>query len=273
MTELINGRTLAAVTTRSEALLARAKRSIAGGDKWRELFAAYLRGDPIPPRAATEIHGRDLAAAVLLLLGRRETGAFNASDFLLDRHDYAGLPPDQQRMLEDARKLVLDIATTLCRAWPPPILPEARAFETERAADARKAMIHAVEDRIRRGELDPAPLRERRAVWALDRIARCVAWSAGLLPGMGLDDMIDALRAEEEDARTRALVTGLQPLYYAAEAIDETLDAAPSKRTAARLADALTEVELLLDAHPGRDTGRHIRRRIESIRAKLAGQP
>jgi nucleoside-diphosphate-sugar epimerase len=58
-----------------------------GGDKWQPLFAAYLRGDPIPPRAATELHGADLAAAVLLLLAAPETGAFNASDLLLDRHN------------------------------------------------------------------------------------------------------------------------------------------------------------------------------------------
>ena len=55
--------------------------------KWQALFTAYLRGDPIPPRCATELHGADLAAAVLLLLDRAETGAFNASDLLLDRHD------------------------------------------------------------------------------------------------------------------------------------------------------------------------------------------
>ncbi|HET9067044.1 MAG TPA: SDR family oxidoreductase [Amaricoccus sp.] len=60
---------------------------IYGGDKWTPLFAAYLRGDPIAPRIATEVHGDDLAAAVLLLLDRPETGAFNVSDLLLDRHD------------------------------------------------------------------------------------------------------------------------------------------------------------------------------------------
>ena len=55
--------------------------------KWQPLFAAYLRGDPIAPRIATEVHGDDLAAAALLLLDRPETGAFNVSDLLLDRHD------------------------------------------------------------------------------------------------------------------------------------------------------------------------------------------
>ena len=55
--------------------------------KWDPLFAAYLAGEPIAPRAATELHGADLAAAVLLLIASAETGAFNASDLLLDRHD------------------------------------------------------------------------------------------------------------------------------------------------------------------------------------------
>ena len=58
-----------------------------GGIKWDPLFRAYLAGEPIAPRAATELHGADLAAAVLLLVGSAETGAFNASDLLLDRHD------------------------------------------------------------------------------------------------------------------------------------------------------------------------------------------
>jgi UDP-glucose 4-epimerase len=59
--------------------------------KWQSLFAAYLRGDPITPRVATEIHGDDLAAAIVLLLGApAATGAFNASDLLLDRHDLLG---------------------------------------------------------------------------------------------------------------------------------------------------------------------------------------
>lgn len=55
--------------------------------KWEPLFAAYLRGEPIAPRVATEVHGDDLAAAVVLLLSRAETGAFNVSDLMLDRHD------------------------------------------------------------------------------------------------------------------------------------------------------------------------------------------
>jgi nucleoside-diphosphate-sugar epimerase len=60
---------------------------IYGGAKWDELFRSYLAGERVAPRMGTEIHGADLAAAVLLLLGSTETGPFNASDLLLDRHD------------------------------------------------------------------------------------------------------------------------------------------------------------------------------------------
>jgi len=55
--------------------------------KWADLFAEYLAGFPIAPRVATELHGDDLAAAVLLILRNGARGAFNASDLLLDRHD------------------------------------------------------------------------------------------------------------------------------------------------------------------------------------------
>ena len=55
--------------------------------KWQDLFAAYLRGEEVAPRLATEVHGADLAAAVVLLLDSSAIGPVNASDLLLDRHD------------------------------------------------------------------------------------------------------------------------------------------------------------------------------------------
>lgn len=56
--------------------------------KWRELFADYLAGKPIASRIASEVHGDDLAAAVLILLGLdNPPSVVNASDLLLDRHD------------------------------------------------------------------------------------------------------------------------------------------------------------------------------------------
>lgn len=76
----------AAVGTRGASLRAT---GIYGGrpHKWEGLFADYLAGRAITPRVATEVHGDDVAAAVVALLGREETGAFNVSDLLLDRHD------------------------------------------------------------------------------------------------------------------------------------------------------------------------------------------
>lgn len=59
--------------------------------KWAGLFADFHAGRPIAPRRATEVHGDDLAAAVLLLLeageGAALQGAWNVSDIVLDRRE------------------------------------------------------------------------------------------------------------------------------------------------------------------------------------------
>lgn len=57
--------------------------------KWAGLFQDYLAGRGIPPRAGTEVHGRDVAAAVRLTLEteRPQNGIFNVSDLLVDRCD------------------------------------------------------------------------------------------------------------------------------------------------------------------------------------------
>lgn len=73
--------------------------------KWEALFADYHAGRSIAPRVATELHGDDLAAAVLRLAEGSETGAFNASDLLLDRH----------ALLERLQRL------TGCPHTPPPL--------------------------------------------------------------------------------------------------------------------------------------------------------
>lgn len=57
-------------------------------NKWQGLFDDYRSGRPVPPRVATEVHGDDLAAAILLVLDARTgLGAVNCSDLILDRHD------------------------------------------------------------------------------------------------------------------------------------------------------------------------------------------
>ncbi len=76
--------------------------------KWTGLFADHLAGRPVASRAATELHGADLAAAVLSLLATPGAdGPYNASDMLLDRHDL----------------LAAVGARAACRNPPPPPAP------------------------------------------------------------------------------------------------------------------------------------------------------
>lgn len=56
------------------------------GHKWTDLFADFRAGRPITPRVATEVHGMDVASAVLAVLLRGQ-GVFNLSDLMLDRRD------------------------------------------------------------------------------------------------------------------------------------------------------------------------------------------
>ncbi len=56
--------------------------------KWLGLFGDYLAGRQVAPRAGTELHGDDLARAMLMLLDRDDPpGTVNASDMIVDRHD------------------------------------------------------------------------------------------------------------------------------------------------------------------------------------------
>ena len=60
-------------------------------NKWDGLFADYLAGRHVPVRAASEVHGRDVAAACRLIL-EAETSkvageSFNVSDIVTDTHD------------------------------------------------------------------------------------------------------------------------------------------------------------------------------------------
>ncbi len=59
--------------------------------KWDSLFQAYLSGKPIDPGASCEVHGEDVARAVLLIIEaesiRVSGGVFNAMDMIVDRQD------------------------------------------------------------------------------------------------------------------------------------------------------------------------------------------
>lgn len=60
-------------------------------NKWAGLIRDYLAGQPITPRLGTEVHGRDVASAVRMVLeappDMMSGRAFNVSDLLLDQHD------------------------------------------------------------------------------------------------------------------------------------------------------------------------------------------
>ncbi|QQM31804.1 NAD(P)-dependent oxidoreductase [Martelella lutilitoris] len=59
-------------------------------NKWESLFSDYLAGRTIKPRAGSEINGRDLAGAVLAVLGAhipKVSGkALHVSDIVIDNH-------------------------------------------------------------------------------------------------------------------------------------------------------------------------------------------
>jgi hypothetical protein len=84
-----------------------------------------------------------------------------------------------------------------------------------------------------------------------------------------LAEVVTALRREEERARTRHLVTALQPLYYALECLDERLVAPVAPAVASRLSSIVDSTDNFIGGHGGRDTGGHIRGRLTSIRRKL----
>ncbi|OHV84586.1 NAD(P)-dependent oxidoreductase [Rhizobium sp. LCM 4573] len=75
-------------------------------NKWDGLFADYLAGKPVPPRAGTEVHGHDVASAVRLMLeaeaGRIDRQAFNVSDILVDTRDILSALPDRPHELPSA---------------------------------------------------------------------------------------------------------------------------------------------------------------------------
>ncbi len=75
-------------------------------NKWDALLAQYRSGHPVPPRAGTEVHGRDVAAAVRLMLeadAARISGAvFNVSDILTDTREILSCLPSHPHHLPAA---------------------------------------------------------------------------------------------------------------------------------------------------------------------------
>lgn len=71
--------------------------------KWASLFADYLAGRPLPPRAGTEVHGSDVASAVRLVLEMPDppSPVLNVSDLLLDWRDLLAIVRDLSGSLHE----------------------------------------------------------------------------------------------------------------------------------------------------------------------------
>ncbi|AGB72302.1 MULTISPECIES: NAD-dependent epimerase/dehydratase family protein [Rhizobium] len=97
-------------------------------NKWDDLFDDYLSGKPVPSRAGTEVHGRDVGRAVRLLLeteaGRIDGEAFNLSDILTDTHEIlshlqsaTGCPHALPQPAELGAVSVMDTAKIRALGW------------------------------------------------------------------------------------------------------------------------------------------------------------
>ena len=231
---------------------------------------AYLSQTHIASILSSDPYLRGAYSDLLSALDRYD---MHIGAYLLNPVDFTVLTAIEQTRLEDSRKRILDIVFNLQNQCSPPMFRESLAFESERAPDKRKAQIHELERKMR-GDPRIQHLKDAEPglEWELDRIVYYSAAAKGLLPGVHLRDLIAALKHEEERARSRNLIEGLQPLYYAAECIDETLPEQVDARSASTLLEVIREVELFIEDHGGRDSGGHIRRRLASIRQKLANR-
>lgn len=62
--------------------------------KWADLFDDFLAGMEIAPRAGTEVHGEDVAAAIRIALDRPTPAILNVYDLMVDRHDLLAIVRD-----------------------------------------------------------------------------------------------------------------------------------------------------------------------------------
>ena len=105
--------------------------SIPGGPhKWADLFAGFEQGKAIEPRAGTELHGEDLAAASRLALTLPATQiagkAFNLSDIMVDRHElltryakHKGIDWPRPKAVSNVEKVEMDCTNFKKLGWTP----------------------------------------------------------------------------------------------------------------------------------------------------------
>ncbi len=101
-----------------------------GYHKWETLFSDFEQGKDIAPRAGTELHGADLAAAIrlALVLPNKDIAGevFNVSDIMVDRHDllsayarHKGLKGTIPEALKFPEKAAMDCSKLTKLGWRP----------------------------------------------------------------------------------------------------------------------------------------------------------
>lgn len=193
-------------------------------------------------------------------------------EHLIDESEFDSLKKKAQRQLEGVRKEIVDVVWALKQRSDPPVFRESFGFESDTSTPGRKNSIHEMQMRIRSQEIEKSKINRGRnsLKWGLDRIVYYLAAGSGQI-NTSLEDLIDQLRMEEEQARTRGLTVGLQPLYYALKCVDDFISEPPDPATSGRLLELLKDIKQFIDARDSRDRGGHIEQRLASVQQKLKG--
>lgn len=205
------------------------------------------------------------------LLWALDTFNMHIAAHLMEKLDFKTLGSDKKKMLEDAREQIVNIVSKLQQITRRPVFPLSIHFESERATGKRKSQIQKMEVLLDRKEIQKEELLEARdsLSWALDRIVFYIAVDKDHLADIAFGELVTCLKREEEIARTRNLIKGLQPLYYIAECIDNKMIKNIETSLKYRLLKIIDDVDQFLKDDENRDSGGHIKRRITSIRKKL----
>jgi hypothetical protein len=192
--------------------------------------------------------------------------------YLIGHLDFESLTLKQKEQLERVRQEIVDLVWRFQQRSKPPVFRESFGFESDASTPGRKMRIQEMQMRLKSNEFAVYKInRGRQSLnWGLDRIIFYLAAGSGRIR-TSVDDLIALLRVEEEQARTRELTSGLQPLYYALECIDDSISGSLDPATSGRLVELLEDVGRFINARDGRDTGGQIRRRLDSLQHKLQG--
>jgi hypothetical protein len=194
--------------------------------------------------------------------------------YLIKNLDFESLTSKQKEQLERVRREIVDVVWGFQQRCNPPVFRESFGFESDASTPSRKMRIQEMQLRLESGELEEDKInRSRQSLnWGLDRIIFYIAAGSGRI-STSVEDLIALLRIEEEQARTRELTSGLQPLYYALECVDDSISAPlHDSVTSGRLIELLDDIDRFINERDGRDTGGHIRKRLDSLQHKLKGQ-